>query len=540
MATANGASVADAVARFVRARGPKRVFGLSGGHIQPIWDGLARCGVRIVDVRHEGAAVHMATAHALLTREVGIATVTAGPGVTNCVTAISNAHLERAPVLVIGGCPPTPQDNTDALQGTPSVEIVRPVTRLARTLREPEQVLRELDYALTCATGLMGPPGPVYVEIPVNVLRQPLPTAAALPEFFDPRDPPLVYPDPDSISRAAELLAAARRPLVVSGRGAAGAGSALCALLEASGALYLDTRESRGVVPQDLPTAVGTVRSVAVLEADLIVTVGCRLDSIGSTAVPNVTLVRIARHDAELRDHRRGAVEILADPEIALEALAAALRGRSSMLDAAWAQALCRNHRERWAKYLDNLDAAPSGTDGFMHPNRIFAALRRELGPGAISVVEGGEMLNLAQLGLPTSSYLDAGASGCLGVGVPFANAAALAFPERKVVAVCEDSALGRHAIELDTTARHGCRIVVVVANKGKPKTEAVGQYLNFGTRPMSGEIEHADFAAVARAFGLHGERVVDPRDLVGALQRAFARCPGLVDVCVTRDEVSS
>src|SRR4029079_15886558 len=128
------ATIADWTARFLEARGPTRVFGLQGGHIQPIWDRLSTLGIPIVDVRHEGAAVHMATAHALLTGELGVALATSGPGVTNTVTSVANADLERAPILVIGGCPPARRDHMGPLQGTPHVDIMRPITRLARTL----------------------------------------------------------------------------------------------------------------------------------------------------------------------------------------------------------------------------------------------------------------------------------------------------------------------------------------------------------------------------------------------------------------------
>ncbi|HXF46417.1 MAG TPA: thiamine pyrophosphate-binding protein, partial [Burkholderiaceae bacterium] len=168
-------SVAQTVVDFLVARGVDRVFGLQGGHIQPIWDELAQRGVRIVDVRDEGAAVHMAHAHAVLTGGVGVALVTAGPGVTNCVTAIAHAQLERVPVLLIGGCAPRPQDDLGPLQGTPHVQILQPVTRLARTLRVADNVLRDLDKAVAAALGEGTAPGPVYVEIPTDVLRQTVP-----------------------------------------------------------------------------------------------------------------------------------------------------------------------------------------------------------------------------------------------------------------------------------------------------------------------------------------------------------------------------
>src|SRR5215218_505186 len=149
-------SVAAWIARFLHARGIDRVFGLQGGHIQPIWDHVARLGVRIVDVRHEGAAVHMAHAHAELTGELGVAMVTGGPGVTNTVTAVANASLARAPVLLIGGCTSRPQANMGPLQDIPHVDILRPVTRTARTARVAEQVVREFDEAVARAMGDFG------------------------------------------------------------------------------------------------------------------------------------------------------------------------------------------------------------------------------------------------------------------------------------------------------------------------------------------------------------------------------------------------
>src|ERR1700688_4511466 len=157
--------------RAGQLRGVDRIFGLQGGHIQPIWDHVARLGIRIIDVRDEGAAVHMAHAHAELTGAFGVAMVTAGPGVTNTVTAIANASLARAPVLLIGGCTARPQANMGPLQDIPHVDILKPVTRYARTARVPDQVIREFDEAVARATGDLGEPGPVYLEIPTDVLR---------------------------------------------------------------------------------------------------------------------------------------------------------------------------------------------------------------------------------------------------------------------------------------------------------------------------------------------------------------------------------
>ena len=544
-------SVAEWVARFIAARGPARVFGLQGGHIQPIWDELGRAGVPIVDARHEGAAVHMAAAHALLTGEPGVALVTSGPGVTNCVTSVANADLERAPVLVIGGCPPARQDHMGPLQGTPHVDILRPVTRSARTLRIAEQVVRELDAALTCVQGSDGLPGPAYVEIPTDVLRTRIANAAVLPEHLLRRPPARSLPDPKAIACAADLLRGARRPLVISGRGVAGAGAALVALLDASGAVYLDTQESRGIVPAGHPSHVGAMRGAAMRDADLVLTVGRKLDyqlGYGSPAAfPNARFVRVAAHAGERGDNRPGAAAIAGDVAVALAGLAAALAGlaaaldgRPPALDRDWCEALRAQHIERSRRHVAALAQAPTGADGRMHPNRIFAALSGLLGEDAIGIADGGDILSFARLSLATGTYLDAGAFGCLGVGVPYANAAALAFPGRRVVAVCGDGAFGLHAMEIDTAARHGCKAVFVIANNAAWNIERVDQERNYGGRVSGTLLGDSDYAAMARAFGLHAERVDDPADLERALERAFEHAPALVDVAVTRDTVSS
>ena len=538
------ATIAQWVARFLAARGPARVFGLQGGHIQPIWDRLAANGIAIVDVRHEGAAVHMATAHALLTGELGVALVTSGPGVTNCVTSIANADLERASVLVIGGCPPARQDNMGPLQGTPHVEILRPVTRIARTLRIADQVIRELDAAVGAALGSHGAPGPVYVEIPADVLRTPIADAAALPEYLARRAPPRTRPDPLAIEAAAKMLRLAKRPLVISGRGAARAPDALTALLDASGALYLDTQESRGLVGADHPAYVGAMRAAAMQDADLVLTVGRRLDyqlGYGSPAAfPAARFVRIAEHAGERSDNRPGEVEIAGDVAAALTALADAVRDGTQAPDTEWRARLRSKHVERSERYLASLAATPAGDDGRMHPNRIFAALRGLLSDDAIGIADGGDILSFARLGLATPTYLDAGAFGCLGVGVPFANAAALAFPGRQVVAVCGDGAFGLHAMEIDTAARHGCRTVFVIANNAAWNIERVDQERNYGGRVSGTTLGDSDYAAMARAFDLAAERVTDAAALPAALARAFDRAPALVDVAVTRDTLSS
>jgi acetolactate synthase I/II/III large subunit len=537
-------SVAEWVARFLVARGVDRIFGLQGGHIQPIWDHLHQLGVRIVDVRDEGAAVHMAHAHAQLSGGIGIAMATAGPGVTNCVTAMTNAHLERVPVLLIGGCPPVPQDDLGPLQGIDHVAILAPVTRHARTLRVAEQIARDLDKAWALAAGDGGPPGPVYLEIPTDVLRQTVHPACVLAEHMALKPRPRAQPDSGLVARAAELLRAARRPLVVTGRGARGTGSALTKLLDASGALYLDTQESRGLVDGAHASVVGAVRARAMQEADLVLVVGRKLDyqmGYGSPAVfASAKFIRLADHADELRDNRRGEVELLADAGLAMMALADALKAPSPALDSAWTAAMRAEHVKRAAKYAEGMASAPAGKDNHMHPNRIFAALRKVLKPDAITIADGGDLLSFARMGLESRTYLDAGAFGCLGVGTPYAVAAALLHPDKQVVAITGDGAFGINAMEIDSAKRHGAKAVFIVSNNAAWNIERLDQEMNYGGRVVGTTLAWSDYAAMARAFGLHAERVTDPARLEGAIRDAFANAPALIDVVTTQHALSS
>ena len=448
-------SVAELVVEFLTGHGVDRVFGLQGGHIQPIWDFLARRGVRIVDVRDEGAAVHMAHAHAALGGGFGVALVTAGPGVTNCVTAMANAQLERVPVLLIGGCAPVAQDDLGPLQGIAHVDIMRPVTRLARTLRVADNVLRDLDKALATALGDGTVPGPAYVEIPTDVLRETVPPAIVLDEYLAARPRRRLPPDPAEVARAARMIDEATRPLVMTGRGAQGAARELVAFLDRTGAVYLDTQESRGLVPADHAAMVGAMRGRAMQEADLVVVIGRKLDyqmAYGSPAVfGKARFLRIADNWEELRENRRGEVELMADPALALAALAQAVRSKPARLDAPWTSSLRSEHERRSARYAESLASVPAGKDGHMHPNRIFAALAKALKPDAITIADGGDILSFARMGLPPRTYLDSGTFGCLGVGIPYGIAAALLHPDRQVA--------GRHRRRRVRHQRDGDRL---------------------------------------------------------------------------------
>jgi acetolactate synthase-1/2/3 large subunit len=353
-------------------------------------------------------------------------------------------------------------------------------------------------------------------------------------------------PSPQAVERAAELLWSARRPLVIAGRGIRNRGASLVRFLDALGGVYLDTGESKGIVASSHRAFVGAMRGTALGAADVVVTVGRRLDfqlAYGSPAVlGDARLVRIADIAAELRDNRRGDVEILADCGLALDAIVDAAKARTPSVDRGWAEELRAGHEGRAARLREAMRAAPSADDGKIHPNRVLACLQDAMdarGDDAIVVADGGDFLSFARVGLEAPTYLDPGPLGCIGVGTPFGIGAALARPDRTVVVATGDGAFGFNAMEIDTAARHRVPILVVVANNGAWQIEVNDQRQSWG-RVVGTTLQFADHAAMARAFGFHAERVTDAAALPAALARALANRPALVDVVVRTDVVSA
>jgi acetolactate synthase-1/2/3 large subunit len=536
-------SAADVIARQLKAHGIKRVFALCGGHIMPIWMRLDAHGIDIIAVRDERAAVHMAQAHAELTGQLGVALVTAGPGVTNAMTGIANAHVSRAPVLVMSGTSTRPQENRGGLQDLDHTQLVRSITRYARTVREAALVPAELDEAIARALGVGGEPGPSYIDFPVDTLRSLVPKPLQMAEYFCERAAPAVLPDPAQVAAAVALLWSTRRVLVISGRGARGAGPELVALLDRLGAVYLDTGESRGLVADSHPSVVGAMRGAVMGDADVVLTVGRRLDfqlAYGSPAVFGAAaFVRIADIPGELRDNRRGQAEILASPREALRALLEVAGNRPSAVDRSWAARLRAGHEERARKLRQTMANAPADSQGRIHPNRLLAELGEAIGTDPIVITDGGDFLSFARVGLSAPMMLDPGPFGCIGVGLPYGIAASLAYPDRTVVVATGDGAFGFNAIEVDTAVRHRAPVLIVVANNGAWQIEVHDQTVTHG-KVVGTRLQFSDHAAMARAFGMHGERVESQDQLGPAIARALANRPALLDIVVTPEAVSS
>jgi acetolactate synthase I/II/III large subunit len=539
-------SAAVLIARILKARKVDRVFALCGGHIMPIWMALDDEGIEIVGVRDERSAVLMAHAYAAIGGGFGVALVTAGPGVTNAMTGIANAHVSRVPVLVLSGVTPRPQENRGALQDMSHTALVSSITRYARTVRHAHAVPRELDAAIAAALGHAGEPGPAFIDFPVDVQREVVPAALCAGEHVQGVTKPRTRPFDDDISAAAELIARAARPVVISGRGANSATDALADFLVASGAAYLDTGESKGLVPESHPAYVAAMRGRAMTEADLVVTVGRKLDfqlAYGSEAVfGGARFVRISDVPQELFDNRLGDVVLQGDVRETLTVLTERLN-ETGVEKRDWVADLRSEHVTRTDRLASALLSAQADEKGLMHPNRLLGALRKRIDPDAVVIADGGDFLSFARVALSPKTYLDPGPLGCIGIATPFALGAALAAPGRQVVAVTGDGAFGFTAIELDTIVRHRIPLLIVIGNNGSWGIEVRDQVERFG-RDVATRLQHADYTHLASAFGMASWRIEAEADLEPSLDAAFMELakgnPVLVDALSSESAVSS
>lgn len=536
---------ADLIAATLKARGVQRVFALCGGHIMPIWMALDAAGIEIVDVRDERAAIWMAHAHAAVGGGFGLALVTAGPGVTNAMTGIANAHVSRVPVLVLSGTPPRPQENRGALQDMSHTALVQSITRIARTVRHAHALPRELDGAISAALGHGCEPGPAFLDFPVDVQREVLPEVLFGLEQIAGRRKPRARAFAEDLDAAAALIIAAERPVVISGRGANGAGPALARFLTAAGAGYLDTGESRGIVPDSHPAHVGAVRGAVMGGADLVITVGRKLDfqlAYGAPAVFGAArFLRLSDVAQELTDNRLGDVALLGEVSGSLDALSDRLEGRIAPRE--WVRQMRARHVERASGLAEMLARAPSDAEGRIHPNRLLGEIRKRLAPDSVLIADGGDFLSFARVALSSAIYLDPGPLGCIGLATPFAIGAAKAAPGRQVVAVTGDGAFGFSAMEIDTAARHRVPILIVVSNNGGWAIEVRDQMERFG-KAVGTELQFADHAAMARAFGLKAWRIEGEHTIAPMLDAAFAALAEghtvLIDAVTSPQAVSS
>jgi acetolactate synthase I/II/III large subunit len=519
------------VARRLRAYGVSKLFTLSGGHLFSIYDGCREEGIDIVDVRHEQSAAFAAEGWAKATRDPGVCALTAGPGVTNGMSAMASALQNASPMVVLGGRAPAARWGQGSLQEIDHVPFVEPVVKLARTAGSTASIADLLDEAFGAA--LEPPTGPAFVDFPLDQVFMEADVGA---------DDPAQRPDPaarpaaggDSLDRAAELLRGASRPVVMAGTGlywahAERALGELCRELQVPAFL---NGLARGCLPADDPMSFSRARGQALKAADVALVVGVPMDfrlGFGGSFGDDTQIVVVGSAPTSREHPRAPAAELYGGVAATLDALRSAgvpAGGRS-----AWLTKLREAENEKRAAEQGELtdDRAP------LHPMRVYGELAQVLERDAIVVGDGGDFVSYAGRVLDVyepGCWMDPGPYGCLGSGPGYALAAKLARPERQVVLLLGDGAFGFSGLEFDTLVRHGVPVVGVMGNNGIWGLEKHPMEFLYGYSVAAELQPGCRYDRVVEALGGHGELVERPDELRPALERAFeSGRPALVNV---------
>jgi acetolactate synthase-1/2/3 large subunit len=516
---------AQLLARMLKAEGVRHVFTLSGLHIAPIYAACIEEGIGIVDTRHEQAAAHAADATARLTRGIGVVTVTAGPGVTDALTGIANAYAAASPVLLLGGAAPTFNAGKGSLQEMEQVDLFTRITKWSDRVPLPERVPTYLAKAFR--TMLTGRPGPVFLELPWDVLSNGVDDDdCKLPVSY--RTKARQPGDADFVERAARLLSRAERPVVIAGGSTwwDDAAMQLAAFAEQLGAPVYLNGAGRGSLSADHPHFFSHTRKDALAEADVVLIAGTPLDfrlGYGAGIGEKAQIVQIDSDPTEIGRNRAVEVGIIGDSRSVLQQLTTALDGQPRT--GAWLRGLREREKakaERQAAY-ERSDQVP------IHHFRLARELdevARAAGD-SMFVADGGNWVAIAakviQLRKP-GRWLDPGPLGCLGVGAPFAIAAKLLHPDRPVFVIQGDGSFGLNGFDFETALRFKLPMVCVVGNDAAWGQIRLPQVQLFGPEKSPATLlAPTRYDKVVEALGGYGEHVTEPAQIRPALERALA-----------------
>jgi acetolactate synthase-1/2/3 large subunit len=519
------------VARRLKAHGVTKLFTLSGGHLFSIYDGCRAEGIDLVDTRHEQAAAFAAEGWAKVTRQPGVAALTAGPGVTNGMSALGSAQQNNSPLVVLGGRAPAMRWGQGSLQEIDHVPFVRPLTKMAATPDTTAEIPGLVDEALRRA--LLPHSGPTFVDFPLDVVFMEAPESESDVALPDPAAEPAA--GGAGLERAVALLRDAERPVIMAGTNLWwGHGEA--ALLRLADELRIPVvlnGLARGCVPADHELFFSRARGTALKGADVALVIGVPMDfrlGFGQSFGEETEIVVVERAEPA-RDHPRPvAAELYGGIPATLDALREGARGRAQDTSR-WVAELRGLETERRAAERAELEDGRAP----LHPMRLYKELGEVLDRNAVIVGDGGDFVSYA--GRVIDSYepgcwLDPGPFGCLGSGPGYALAAKLAHPDRQVVLLLGDGAFGFSGMEFDTLARHGVDVVGVMGNNGIWALEKHPMEFLYGYSVAAELRPETRYDQVVEALGGHGELVGRPEELKPALARAFeASKPALVNV---------
>jgi acetolactate synthase-1/2/3 large subunit len=565
----------DLIARVLKAQGVEFMFTLCGGHISPILKGAKDIGIRIIDVRHEATAVFAADAVARLTGIPGVAAVTAGPGVTNTITAVKNAQMAQSPVIVLGGATATMLQGRGALQDIDQMALFKPHVKRAWAVKRVKDLAPALIDAFELAQS--GVPGPVFVECPLDVLYDESMIRewyqAAMPKgrgvrpwfvrnylkwhlrrLFAPSNPSesevpaaVVTPLPagNAVTLAAESLRSAKRPLLVVGSQALvqakQAGEVADAIDRLGIPVYLSGM-ARGLLGDKHPLHRRHQRRAALKEADTVILAGVpsdfRLDY-GRHVRRSACLISANRSKIDLRRNRKPNIGMLADAGVFLRDLADAVDPGLKQQWQEWHSALSARDGEREKE----IDETAVRTGKHVNPVLLFRSLDRELPDDSMIIADGGDFVGTSSYILKPRrplSWLDPGAFGTLGCGAGFALGASLCRPDAEVWIVFGDGSVGYSLAEFDTFVRHKIPVIALVGNDAGWTQIARDQVKVLGD-DVGTVLDRSNYHEVVAALGGEGLLLQDParvkETFLVARHAAERRIPVLINVWLDKTD---
>ncbi len=528
----------EMIVRALEQQGVREVFALSGGHVDPIFQACFEHGIRLIDTRHEAAAAHMADGFARATGRPGVALVTAGPGVTNAITGVANAWMDAVPMICIGGRSPLSDEDRLSLQTMNQIALMAPITKFARTVYQPARIPEYI--ALAWRHAVSGRPGPVFLDIPIDVLYSPI-DEERIPtyEHFAPAGRPAA--SAESVDRALDALAAAERPVIFAGGGVAfsGAQDELREFAALARIPVFANSKARGAVSEATDLGYGSfglaMHPVATGAAggppDVILMLGARVGmftgssgGIGTPSLlpPEATLIQVDIEPEEIGRIRDVQVALVGDVKETLRVFIQRARGRQFKDHEGWIAGLTAAKAFHRGMFDEAMSAPPR--EG-IHQARLTREIANVLDGDSIIAVDGGETSQwMSDQAIVESSghYMSHGYLGCLGVGIPFGLAAKVAYPDKKVLAILGDGSAGLNIAEFDTAVRHNIPLVTVVNNDQGWGMIRHGQLARYG-RTVGAELGPVRYDLVGAGFGAHSELVTEPDEVRPALERAFA-----------------
>ena len=531
MALIEGHAGEQAIAA-IAGYGTEVMFTLNGGHIWPFYDAARNQGMRVIDTRHEQAATFAAEAYAKLTRRPGFAALTAGPGITNGVSAVTSAYFNGSPVVVLGGRAPQGRWGAGSLQELDHVPILASITKQAGTVTDPERAGAQVHEAVRVAVEPHR--GPTFLDFPLDVFG---PASGEVPDAGE-CDGLGAAPDDAAVATLATMIAGAERPAFMVGSDVYwdGAWAELEAAAVALGVPCFFNGMGRGVLPADHELAFLRTRGLLKQRADLVVVLGTALDfrlgfgSFGSATVAHVV-------DAE--SQRAGHVDVhtvAGDLRLTLAGLAGHSGDRVD--HSGWIAEL----REAESAAAAGERASMEASDDPIKPSRIYGELRRRLERDAVVICDGGDFASYAGKFIEVfepGGWLDTGPYGCLGNGLGYAIAARVVRPSSQIVLLLGDGAAGFSLMDVDSLVRHGLPVVMVVGNNGMWGLEKHPMQAIYGWDMACDLQPGCRYDEVVRALGGGGETVSSPEEIGPALDRAFASgVPYLVNVITDPGDV--